>query len=85
MDSALAEALPMAEAAVGAGAEMLFLPEYCGGLASDGVRFCPPAAQESEHPVLAAIRDFAAKRGVWVQVGSIAVEGPDDKIINRGY
>jgi len=85
MDSALAEALPMAEAAVGAGAEMLFLPEYCGGLASDGVRFCPPTAQESEHPVLAAIRDFAAKRGVWVQVGSIAVEGPDDKIINRGY
>ena len=85
MDSALAEALPMAEAAVGAGAEILFLPEYCGGLASDGVRFCPPAAQEDKHPFLAAMQDFAAERGVWIQIGSIAVEGPDDKIINRGY
>lgn len=85
MEAALAEALPMAEAAVQAGAKMLFLPEYCGGLASDGARLCPPSEPEQMHPVLAALRDFAAKRGVWVNIGSIAVDGPDGKIINRGY
>jgi len=75
----------MAEAAVRAGARMLFLPEYCGGLASDGRRLCPPAQTEAAHPVLAALRDFAASKGVWVNVGSIAIEGPGDKLINRGY
>lgn len=89
MEAALKEALPLAEAAVRAGAQMLFLPEYCGGLASEGGRLCPPSAAEGAHPVLEGLRDFAAKRGVWVQVGSIAVDGPLDgpeaKYNNRGY
>lgn len=85
MESALAEALPMAEAAVRAGAQMLFLPEYCGGLASDGKRLCPPSQPESKHLVLSKLREFAAERKVWVNIGSIAVDGPDGKIINRGY
>jgi len=85
METALAEALPMAEAAAGAGAQMLFLPEYCGGLASDDGRICPPSAAEAVHPVLDAFREFASKRAVWVQIGSIAVDGPGGKIINRGY
>lgn len=75
----------MAEAAARAGAQMIFLPEYCGGLASDGVRLCPPSAPDESHPVLAALRDFADAHGVWVNIGSIAVDGPDGKIINRGY
>ena len=85
METALAEALPMAEAAVRAGAKVLFLPEYCGGLASDGGRLVPPSAAEAVHPVLDALRDFASKRGVWVQVGSVAVDGPGGKYLNRGY
>ena len=74
-ETALAEALPMARQAVDAGAEMLFLPEYCGGLASDGTAFTPPVAPEAEHPFLAAIQGFAAEAGVWVMVGSVAVSG----------
>lgn len=86
IETALAEALPMAEAAVQAGAQMLFLPEYCGGLASeDGGRLVPPSATEAMHPVLDAMRDLASKRDIWVQIGSIAVDGPDGKIRNRGY
>lgn len=85
METALAEALPMAEAAAQAGAQMLFLPEYCGGLASDGGRLVPPSAPEATHPVLDAVRDLASKRKVWVQIGSVAVNGPDGKICNRGY
>lgn len=85
MESALAEAMPMAEAAVRAGAQMVFLPEYCGGLASDGQQLCPPSGPEQTHPVLASLRSFAADQAVWVNIGSIAVDGPDGKIVNRGY
>lgn len=84
-DTALAEALPLAEAAVRAGADMLFLPEYCGGLVSDAGALRPPAMPEEEHPVLHALRDFAATHRVWVNIGSIAVTGSGGKIINRGF
>ena len=43
MASALDEALPMAEDAVAGGAQMLFLPEYCGGLVTDGPAVRPPS------------------------------------------
>lgn len=85
MAEAIDEAVPMAEAAAGDGAEMLFLPEYCGGLASDGARLCPPAAPEDGHAVLAAMREVAARLGVWINLGSVAIAGPDSKIINRGF
>lgn len=85
MAAAIDEAMPMAEAAVRAGARMLFLPEYCGGLASDGSTLCPPSEPEQGHPVLAAIRDFARRQNVWVNIGSIAVTGPRGKLLNRGY
>lgn len=85
MEAALAEVLPMAEAAARAGARMLFLPEYCGGLATQGARLSPPSEPEPMHPVLAGLRAFAARRGVWVSVGSMAVDGPGGRIFNRGY
>jgi predicted amidohydrolase len=85
MESAIDEAMPMAESAARAGAKMLFLPEYCGGLKSDGARLHPPSAPENDHRVLASFRDFAARSGVWINIGSIAVEGPSGKILNRGY
>ena len=82
---AIDEALPLAEAAVVAGAQILFLPEYCGGLASDGPALTPPVAPDGAHPFVEAIRSFARERQVWVLIGSVAVEGPGNKIINRGY
>jgi predicted amidohydrolase len=81
-DSAIAEALGLAEKA--AGAELLCLPEYCGALLSRGGVIVPPAAPEASHPVLAALKGFAAAKRVWIQVGSIAVDGPDGRIVNRG-
>ena len=83
--TALEEATPLADAAVQAGADFLFLPEYCGGLRSEGSALVPPAAAESDHPFLAAFRDYAVSKRVWIMLGSIAVEGPGGKIINRGY
>ena len=83
-DAAVREAMPLAESAADAGARIIFLPEYCGGLASDGPALVPPAAPDPGHPVVEAFREFAARRGVWLMLGSVAVEGEGSRIINRG-
>lgn len=85
MDAALSEVLPLANEAVTGGAQMLFLPEYCGGLCSDGPAVAPPSAPEGDHPFLIAMQTLAAEKSVWINVGSIALDGPDGRIINRGF
>ena len=84
-DAAIDIAKKLSRNAVEAGAELLCLPEYCGGLKSDRGIFRPPAAPESEHPVLEALRSFACQNSVWVLIGSLAVEGPNERLINRGF
>ncbi|MCP4319344.1 MAG: carbon-nitrogen hydrolase family protein [Hyphomicrobiales bacterium] len=84
-ESALAQALTLAETAVGVGAQIIALPEYCGGLRTEGTAFAPPATNEKDHPVLEGLREFARNREVWLVVGSIAVTGPAGKIYNRGF
>ncbi|MEM7057223.1 MAG: carbon-nitrogen hydrolase family protein [Pseudomonadota bacterium] len=89
-ESATTEALGLAERAVAQGACLLALPEYCGGLVSDGPALCPPVAEDEAHPVVTALRDFSAKHGVWTLIGSVAVPapaGPGDEqmLINRGF
>ena len=44
-DAALMEALELAEIAVDAGANIITLPEYCGGLANKGSNLAPPVAE----------------------------------------
>ena len=84
-DEAIEEARRLAGDAVAAGAELVCLPEYCGGLKSEGGLFAPPTAPEAQHPVLDALRGFASDFGVWMLIGSIAVDGPGDRLVNRGY
>ena len=68
-----------------AGAELVCLPEYCGGLKSDNGMLNPPAAPEASHPVLEALRNFTRDAGVWMLIGSVAVDGPEGRLINRGF
>ena len=84
-DEAIEEARRLAGDAVAAGAELVCLPEYCGGLKSENGLFAPPTAPEARHPVLDALRGFASDAGVWMLIGSIAVDGPGDRLVNRGY
>ena len=84
-ESALEEALTLSEKAVGQGAELVALPEYCGGLQSEGSALTPPSAPESEHLFLQEMQGFARDRKIWINLGSIAVDGPDGRIINRGF
>ena len=83
--SALDEAITLAEEAITAGADFLTLPEYCGGLKTEGSAFAPPFATEENHPVLKGLRDFAKNKKKYILIGSIAIKGPADKILNRSY
>jgi len=85
MDEAIDGAVVLAKQAVGEGAQFLSLPEYCGGLRSDGARLIAPSDNEENHKVLLALREQAAALKVWIQVGSVAISGPDGKVYNRGF
>lgn len=84
-ETAFDEALPLAESAVESGAKLLFLPEYCGGLRTEGSAITPPSAPEAEHQFLKQMRELAREAKVWINLGSVAVDAPDGRVINRGY
>ena len=68
-----------------AGAAMLFTPEMSGLLDRDRERAAAQIVAEDEDRVLAAVRAAAAARGVWVDLGSLAVRRPDGRLANRGF
>lgn len=73
------------EAAAG-GAAMLFTPEMSGLLDRDRERSAAHLRTEADDPVLAAVREAAAKAGIWVHLGSLALlGGADGKLVNRGF
>lgn len=81
-----------AEAIVGAigaaamgGASMLFTPEMSGLLDRDRARATPHIVPEDANPVLAEVRGAAAKAGVWVALGSLAVKGEGALWANRSF
>ncbi len=65
------------------GAAMLFTPEMCGLLDRDRKRAAPHIVPEPENPVLNAVRDAAHKSGIWVALGSLALEREDGRWANR--
>ena len=83
IDSAISEALMMASQ-VSAETQMLFLPEYCGGLRVSDGKFAPPLAPYESHPFIAAVQGLAKEKNCWVMIGSVAVPSNDGLINNRG-
>ena len=71
--------------AADAGAAMLFTPEMSGLLDRDRARSAVSITAEEDDPVLAAVREAAAKAGLWVHLGSLAVRRPDGRLANRGF
>jgi predicted amidohydrolase len=80
LDEAIAEAASR-------GADMIFTPEMSGLLDRDRARATPKLHDEASDPVLAAVREAAAKAGIWVQLGSLALAGErdDGRLVNRGF
>jgi len=73
------------DAAAEQGAAMLFTPEMSGLLDRDRDRAASHIVIESDDRVLAAVRDAAARRGVWVHLGSLAIRREDGRLANRGF
>jgi predicted amidohydrolase len=72
------------EAAAAAGAAMIFTPEMSGLLDSNRQRARTHIRTEEEDPVLDAVRAAARRAGIWVHLGSLALQGPE-KLANRGF
>jgi deaminated glutathione amidase len=72
------------DAAAG-GAAMLFTPEMSGMLDRDRERALGKARFEDEDQVLSAVRAAAAKAGIWVHLGSLALKADGGKLANRGF
>jgi predicted amidohydrolase len=75
----------VAEAKAG-GADMLFTPEMSGLVDRDRKRGSASIRDEESDPALAAVREAAAKVGLWVHLGSLAVRGGEgDRLLNRAF
>ncbi|USI72207.1 carbon-nitrogen hydrolase family protein [Sphingomonas morindae] len=75
------------EAAAAGGAAMLFTPEMTGLIDRDRTRAGPRITDEARDPVLAAARATAARLGLWLHLGSLALRDPDAAglCVNRGF
>jgi predicted amidohydrolase len=86
----VANARVVAEAvarAAGEGAAMVFTPEMTNLIDRDRKRAAASVVAEGEDRVLAAAREAAARAGIWVALGSLAVrgEGGDGRFANRAF
>ncbi|MET0372884.1 MAG: nitrilase-related carbon-nitrogen hydrolase, partial [Rhizorhabdus sp.] len=69
------------------GADMLFTPEMAGYLDQDRTRAAATLCSVADDPVLAAVREAAARAGIWVHLGSLAIKGArgDGRWANRSF
>jgi predicted amidohydrolase len=67
------------------GADMLFTPEMSGLLDRNRERAGANILAEAEDGVLAAVREAAAKAGLWVALGSLAIRRDDGRLANRSF
>jgi len=69
------------------GADMLFTPEMSNLLDRDRARAAEHLSSEAQDPVLGAARRAAAEAGIWVHLGSLALQGEraDGRLVNRGF
>ena len=74
-----------AGAAAMGGATMLFTPEMSGLIDRDRARAAKSIVPEGDDPVLAAVCEAAAQAGIWVALGSLAVQRDDGRWANRAF
>ncbi|WP_260922420.1 carbon-nitrogen hydrolase family protein [Novosphingobium sp. 9] len=88
-DANAATIVAAVKAAREGGAAMLFTPEMSGLLDRDRARGRPKVMTETEDRVLAAVREAAAREGVWVHLGSLAIRpeagAEDQRFANRAF
>jgi deaminated glutathione amidase len=82
--AAIVDAIAQAKAG---GAVMLFTPEMCGLIDKDRARARANIRTEAQDVVLAAARQAAAEHGLWVALGSLAIDrgAQDGRYANRSF
>ena len=85
IEEALQEALDLALSAVKSKSQFIFLPEYCGGIVSNGKLYTPPSQPENKHVFLTEFKKFCILNAVWTLIGSIAIQLDSNKIVNRSF
>jgi predicted amidohydrolase len=75
------------ERAASEGADMLFTPEMSAVLDRDRTRAAGTIVTEGQDVALQAVREAAARHGLWVHLGSLAVRGEaaDGRYANRAF
>jgi len=79
------EIVRAAAAAKAGGAAMLFTPEMSGLLDRDRARAANSIVGEGEDIVLAAVRNAAAREGLEIALGSLAIRRDDGRYANRSF
>jgi predicted amidohydrolase len=74
-----------AESAAAGGAAMLFTPEMSGLLDRNRARAARNIVAEAHDPCLAAVREAARRLGIWISLGSLAIEREDGRWANRAF
>ena len=81
-----ARALAAAVASLtGQGAQVIFMPEMSGLVDRDRRRATTHIVAEDGDAVLAAVCTSAKIHKVWVHLGSLALKGPTERFVNRGF
>lgn len=83
----LATMSEMITRAVGDGAGFVLTPEVCNCVSTDRSHQETVLRLEDEDPTLAGLRDLAAKLGIWLVIGSLALKtnDPDGRFANRSF
>jgi predicted amidohydrolase len=83
----LPETLALIRAAVQGGAGFVLTPECTNALSSNRARQRTLFRTEDQDPTLAALREEAARVGVWLLIGSLGVlsDDPDGRFANRSF
>jgi predicted amidohydrolase len=81
----LPETVALVRAAVAGGARFVLTPEMTNGLSSSRARQRAVFRHEEADPTLAALRDEAARAGVWLLIGSLGLltDDADGRFANR--
>lgn len=79
----LADAAEMIRAATAQGAQFVATPEMTNILETDRPRLFSLARSESEDACVAGFAALARELGLWLNIGSLALKGPGEKLINR--
>ncbi|OSP54638.1 carbon-nitrogen hydrolase family protein [Pseudoruegeria sp. SK021] len=77
----------LVDAAVAQGADLVLTPEVTNCLSANRRHQMAVLSLEQDDPVLAGLRNLAARHGVWLSAGSLAVKtgDPDGRFANRSF